>query len=151
VEETYGAPWALKIKNILIGAKEHRDKNTEIKASYYTGIFKQYTDTSRPIIKAYDKKFKKTDEQRLAFALEKHKCLFLKFIKQPYVPFDNNQAERHLRMIKVKQKVSWCFRSQEHAQYFATIRDTSLQLRKTIKKYSKIYCRHFLKTYIYLQ
>lgn len=110
VEETYGAPWALEIKNILIGAKEHRDKNTEIKA--------------------YDKKFKKTDEQRLAFALEKHRYLFLKFIKRPQVPFDNNQAERDLRMINDKQKVSGCFRSKEHAQYFAVIRGYISTIKK---------------------
>ncbi len=88
--------------------------------------------------KKYDNEFKKTDEQRLAFALEKHKYLFLKFIEQPLVPFDNNQAERDLRIacsafiagIKVKQKVSGCFRSQAHAQYFATIRGQISTLMK---------------------
>ena len=74
------------------------------------------------MIKSYDKKFKKTDEKRLAFALEKHKYLFLKFIKQTDLPFDNNQAERDLRMIKVKQKVSGCFRSQSHAKHFDRIK-----------------------------
>jgi len=130
VEEAFDAPWAKEIKKLLVRTKKYRDKNTEIKASYYTGTYKRYTDTIRPIIKGYDKKFKKTDEQRLAFALEKHKCLFLKFIKQPYVPFDNNQAERDLRMIKVKQKVSGCFRSKEHAQYFATIRGYISTIKK---------------------
>lgn len=58
----------------------------------------------------------------MAFALEKHKYLFLKFIKQPHAPFYNNQAEMDLRMIMVKQKVSGCFRSDIHARYFARIR-----------------------------
>jgi transposase len=129
VEETFDAHWAKEIRTLLVQAKNAKKKH-KLKASYYSKIFKRYVNIIRPVIKNYNKKFKKTDEQRLAFALEKHKYLFLKFIKQIDVPFDNNQAERDLRMIKVKQKVSGCFRSQTHAQYFATIRGYISTLKK---------------------
>ncbi|NQX84340.1 MAG: transposase [Flavobacteriaceae bacterium] len=75
----------------------------------------------RPVIKNYDKTFKKIDQERLAFALEKHKYKFMKFIKNTNIPFDNNQAERDLRIIKIKQKVFGCFRAQTHAAYFTCI------------------------------
>lgn len=63
----------------------------------------------------------KSDAHNLWERLEKHEGAVLLFAKNPHVPFTNNRAERDLRMAKVKQKVSGCFRQLEYAKAYCRI------------------------------
>jgi len=66
-------------------------------------------------------KLAKSDAHNLLARLQKHESSILLFASDPHVSFTNNRAEQDLRMSKVKQKVSGCFRTVKYARAYCRI------------------------------
>ena len=127
--------WALKFKELLLSMKKVRDKallDAKDEVSYYHRhkFDKEYDSIIKtayeenPLSETPAKKRgrkKKSKVLNLICRLDNYKESVCLFIKNLCVPFDNNQAERDLRMVKVKTKVSGCFRSEEGSQEYLTI------------------------------
>jgi transposase len=139
LEENEHKTWPKKMKELLLGAKSIKEAGLLDKTHLKT-INKKYDK----IIKAYKKpemlgqpppeqkrgRKKKTKSLRLLEVFEQRKEQVLHFITNPAVPFDNNLAERDLRMIKLKQKISGCFRTFQGCETFCRIRSYISTARK---------------------
>jgi transposase len=88
-------------------------------------------------------KLKRTKGRNLLERLQKHKQAVLAFAFNAEVPFTNNQAERDIRPVKVKLKVSGCFRTFTGAEYYARIASFISTTRKNQLSVFKELCNAF--------
>ena len=127
--------WAPKFRRLLLDMKKSRDEavqehRDELSSQQLSKFDTEYDDIIKtayeenPLPETSAKKRgrkKKSKVLNLICRLDNYKASVCLFIKNLCVPFDNNQAERDLRIVKVKTKVSGCFRSEEGAQEYLTI------------------------------
>lgn len=143
LHEDTGQAWTQKLIRLLLKlqtvvAAAQAAGQTELHAKQRAGYTAAYTRIlnegrrANPPPKPTGKQGrpKRTPAGNLLNRLVTHRAAVLAFVYDFHVPFDNNQAERDLRMLKVKQKVSGCFRSSQGADQFGRIRGYISTLRK---------------------
>jgi transposase len=143
VEEQLKQAWARGVKTLLLEIKEAADRaraagRAALAPAAQQGWVARYealiaeglrlNPRSPPTGKVG--RPKRSQAGNLALRLATHQAATLAFMADLTVPFDNNQAERDLRMMKVRQKISGCFRSPLAVDRFCQIRSYVSTLRK---------------------
>lgn len=137
VGEQDNEAWAKDMKKLLLAIKTAKDKSIgktgkglsarlqgRFRSRYNEIIKKAFINYYSGHDPGSEKRGrqKQTKGKNLLDRLRTYKKHILAFMYDDRVPFDNNQAERDIRMIKVKQKIAGCFRSLVGAKRFCRIR-----------------------------
>jgi transposase len=147
IGERYGQTWAEEMLALLVEMKRQVDTAKELRETRlgaaqlqslemeYERILKLGFEDNSPEVTSDGQpkrrgRPKQSPAKNLLDRLDVGKEEVLRFIHDFKAPFDNNQAERDLRMMKLKQKISGGFRSEEGARMFCRIRGYLSTLRK---------------------
>jgi transposase len=133
IVEADGYPWAKNMKRLLqeTCTRVAERKRKTLSARQYENLQKRYRniltrgEQELPPIPARQNgkrgRIAKSDAHNLWERLKEHETAVLLFARDPNVAFTNNRAERDLRMSKVKQKASGCFRKPQYAEAYCRI------------------------------
>jgi transposase len=141
VIQTTSQTWALNLKTLLRTMKSSLEQNPDLALETRFEMQKQFRALvaqgllENPAVLRSDLTLttrggvKQSYARCLLLRLEEHETSWLRFLFDARVPFDNNLAERDVRMVKVREKVSGGSRG-EGATWFARIRGYVSTLRK---------------------
>ena len=137
--EVMKQPWARLMTILLLRLKRQIENLKKDTASWYIRAVRRYErivamgmkkNPAPSHIPGRRGRTKKSTTRNLLERFADHREEILRFACQRNVPFDNNLAERDIRMVKLKQKISGGFRSPTGAAYFFRIRAYISTVRK---------------------
>lgn len=138
--EQYGVQTAQAMLDLLLVMKQHTDATpTGLPPDLIDDLEQQFDGLVQQGLTAYPIRPRPPDSParwsqhpatNLFLRLRDYRDAVLAFIRYPNVPFDNNLAERDLRMMKVKQKIAGGFRTWNGAEVFVAIRSYLSTARK---------------------
>jgi transposase len=146
LHEEWGQVWAAEFKHFLLAVKAQVEQakaqgattlppdQHQAFAQRYQQLVAQALAASAPPPTGWPKgkrgRAKKTKARNLAERFDHQRSQILAFADDFAVPFDNNLVERDIRMVKVQQKISGCFRSWAGAQAACRLRSYLSTMRK---------------------
>lgn len=145
IHEQKNQAWAGDMKRLLIEIKQAVDKaaatgakalplpeQRKFKRAYNHHIARgvRLPENQQQPRKGKRGPIKQSKAKNLLDRLSQHKHETLAFMTDFDIPFDNNQAERDIRMLKVQQKISGCFRTEQGAKAFCRIRGYISTIKK---------------------
>lgn len=143
VEEQGGQAWAHEMACLLLEIKAAVDAANDAGATQleprmlagYRRRYRQiiaagYACNPEPARTGKRGRPRQGKARSLLLRLDRHEDDVLRFAHDLNVPFDNNQAERDIRMIKLQQKISGCWRTREGADTFLALRSYISTARK---------------------
>ena len=145
IEENYNQQWAKEMKELLTEMKKYTDEckeqNKELDFEQIKSLEKKFDaivmegiEENPPCLnpEKHGKRGKnpKTKARNLLDRFIEYKKQILRFLTDLKVPFENNQAERDIRMMKLQQKISGTFRTIRGAEAFCRIRAYISTIRK---------------------
>ena len=136
--------WAARMQHLLLRAwlavRIARAKGVPLPRSLLERILRRYDELLEealachrglpPLARGKRGRKKRRPGHNLASRLQQRKAAVLRFLTDFEVPFTNNQAEQDLRMMKLRMKISGCFRTVQGARDFATLRSVLSTVRK---------------------
>jgi transposase len=137
VAELLDQQWAAEMIDLLRTAKQAIDeaktnKRRALRADVYLQIVSIYSQLITKGFKANPRQDSRAQSKahNLLLRLSEHRDDVLRFTTDFDIPFDNNQAERDIRMVKLQQKISGCWRNPKGAKNFLRVREYLSTARK---------------------
>ena len=134
--EEQGERWAKQLSDLLLALHRRRQKQGPFSERQYRWAEKQFNKVlgrgryRHPRPPSGQRRRAQSKAANLLDRLEDFRECYLAFLWDEDVPFTNNQAEQDIRMIKVRQKISGCFRTLHGAEMFCRIRSYLSTCRK---------------------